>query len=298
MTDMTFLLQLLINGLVVGSIYALVATGFVIIYKSTSALNLAQGEFLMVGAYICLHLISAYKIPFVIAFAVTLIFATLLGMLVERVVLRPLLGSPVISVIMVTLGLSGLLKSLLQLFFGTSTIPFPEVFPTEPVLLGNVPVAPGYLAAVGCSSVLLILLTLFFQYSRAGLALRATASNQQTALSMGISVKRMYALSWGIAAAVSAIGGILLGTIRGGIDQSLAFMGLKVLPVVILGGLDSVIGAVIGGLVIGLLENLTGGYIDPLVGGGVKEVIPYMLLVLILMIKPNGLFGKKRIDRV
>jgi branched-chain amino acid transport system permease protein len=296
--DMAFLLQLVINGLVVGSIYALVATGFVIIYKSTSALNLAQGEFLMVGAYICLHCISAYQVPFIAAFAMTLVFAALLGILVERVVLRPLLGSPVISVIMVTLGLSGVLKALLQLCFGTSTIPFPEVFPTEPVMLGAVPVAPGYLAAVGCSSVLLVLLTLFFRYSRAGLALRATASNQQTALSMGISVKRMFALSWCIAAVVSAIGGILLGTIRGGIDQSLAFMGLKVLPVVILGGLDSIIGAVIGGLVIGLLENLTGGYLDPLVGGGVKEVIPYLVLVLILMVRPYGLFGKKRIERV
>jgi branched-chain amino acid transport system permease protein len=296
--DMTFLLQLLINGLVVGSIYALVATGFVIIYKSTSALNLAQGEFLMVGAYICLHMISAYKVNFIAAFAITLLFSALLGAVVERIILRPLLGRPVISVIMVTLGLSGLLKSLLQLWFGASTVPFPEVFPTEPVFIGAVPVAPGYLAAVGCSSALLIILTLFFQYSRVGLALRATASNQQTALSMGISVKRMFALSWCIAAVVSAIGGILLGTIRGGIDQSLAFMGLKVLPVVILGGLDSIIGAVIGGLAIGLLENLTGGYLDPLVGGGIKEVIPYLVLVLILMIKPYGLFGKKRIERV
>ena len=296
--DLSFLLQLVINGLVVGSIYALVATGFVIIYKSTSALNLAQGEFLMFGAYVCLHMLTAWKIPFIPAFMITLMFSALLGLLIERVVLRPLLGSPVISVIMVTLGLSGMLRASLQLAFGAATIPFPEVVPTEPVFMGGVPVAPGYLVAVGCTSVLLLLLSIFFHRSKAGLALRATASNQHTALSMGISAKRMFALSWCIAAVVSSIGGILLGTIRGGIDQSLGFMGLKVLPVVILGGLDSLAGAVAGGIIIGLLENLTGGYLDPLLGGGVKEVVPYIVLVVILMVRPYGLFGKRRIDRV
>jgi branched-chain amino acid transport system permease protein len=296
--DLTFLLQLVINGLVVGSIYALVATGFVIIYKSTSALNLAQGEFLMVGAYACLHAMTAYHLPFVAAFLVTLVFTALLGILLERVVLRPLLGSPVISVIMVTLGLSGLLRALLQLFFGTATIPFPEIFPTDPVQVGPIPVAQGYLYAVGCAAGLLVILTLFFRYSRAGLALRATASSQQTALSMGISVRRMFALSWCIAAMVSAIGGVLLGAIRGGIDLSLGFMGLKVLPVVILGGLDSILGAIIGGLIIGILENLTGGYLDPLFGGGVKEVVPYIVLVLILMVRPAGIFGRRRVERV
>ncbi len=296
--DLTFVLQLIINGLVVGSIYALVATGFVIIYKSTSALNLAQGEFLMVGAYACMQSMVAFKLPFLAAFGITLLFAALLGTLIERVVLRPLLGSPVISVIMVTLGLSGLLRSSLQLVFGTDTKPFPEILPSEPIHLGPVPIAQGYLYAVAGAAMLLVLLTIFFHYSRTGLALRATASNQQTALSMGISVKRMFAISWGIAAVVSAIGGILLAAIRGGVDMSLAHMGLKVLPVVILGGLDSIVGAIIGGLVIGILENLSGGYLDPLVGGGIKEVVPYIVLVLILMVRPSGLFGKKRIDRV
>jgi branched-chain amino acid transport system permease protein len=296
--DLIFLLQLLINGLVVGSIYALVATGFVIIYKSTSALNLAQGEFLMVGAYICMQSMVGFELPLLTAFGVTLLFTALLGITIERVILRPLLGSPVISVIMVTLGLSGILRSSLQLFFGTDTKPFPEILPSAPIHLGPVPIAQGYLYAVACAALLLLLLTAFFNYSRTGLALRATASNQQTALSMGISVKRMFAVSWGIAAVVSAIGGILLAAIRGGVDMSLAHMGLKVLPVVILGGLDSIVGAIVGGLVIGILENISGGYLDPLVGGGIKEVVPYIVLVLILMIRPSGLFGRKRIDRV
>jgi branched-chain amino acid transport system permease protein len=296
--DLTFLLQLVINGLVVGSIYALVATGFVIIHKSTGALNLAQGEFLMVGAYICLHAMTAYRLPFLAALPITLAFTALLGILIERVVLRPLLGSPVISVIMVTLGLAGLLRSTLQFFFSTDTRAFPELFPSEPVMLGVVPVSQGYLWSVGGVAVLLTALGLFFRFSRAGLALRATASNQQTALSMGISVKRMFALSWCIATVVSAIGGVLLGAIRGGVDMSLGHMGLKVLPVVILGGLDSVPGAIVGGLLIGVLENLTGGYLDPLLGGGVKEVVPYVVLVFILMVKPSGLFGRKKVDRV
>ena len=295
---LTFFLQLIINGLVVGSIYALVATGFVIIYKSTSALNLAQGEFLTVGAYVCMHSMVGFKLPFLAAFGVTLLFTALLGTLIERVVLRPLLGSPVISVIMVTLGLSGLLRSSLQLMFGTDTLPFPEILPTEPIHLGPVPITQGYLYAVASAAMLLVLMTIFFHHSRTGLALRATASNQQTALSMGISVKRMFAISWGIAAVVSAIGGILLAAIRGGVDMSLAHMGLKVLPVVILGGLDSIAGAIVGGLVIGILENISGGYLDPLVGGGIKEVVPYIVLVLILMVRPSGLFGSKRVDRV
>lgn len=296
--DMTFFLQLLINGLVVGAIYSLVATGFVIIYKATSALNLAQGEFLMVGAYICLDLLTKYDIPFFQSFLITLVFAALLGLLIERVILRPLIGSHLISVIMVTLGLSSILKALIQIKYGTNTIPFPEVFPAEPVQIGPIPVSQGYLYALGCVVFLVAILTLFFKYAKAGVAMRATASNQQVALSMGISVKKMFALSWSISAIVSAVGGILLGTIRGGVDMSLGFMGLKVLPVVILGGLDSILGAIVGGLIIGVLENFSGGYIDPLVGGGIKEVAPYIALILILMFKPYGLFGKKKIERV
>ena len=296
--DLTFLLQLLINGLVTGSIYALVATGFVIIYKSSGALNLAQGEFLMVGAYLCLDLMIRWHVPFVPALLLTLAGAALLGLVIERVVLRPLLGSPVISVIMVTLGLAAVLRSSLQIAWGTDTIPFPEVFPVAPVKFGAVPVAPSQLYAVGCSALLLVMLSLFFRSTLTGLALRATALNRQVALSMGISVRRMFALAWAIAAIVSAVGGVLLGSIRGGIDMSLGHMGLKVLPVVILGGLDSLPGAIVGGLVIGVLENITGGYLDPILGGGVKEVVPPLVLVLILMLRPTGLFGTRKVDRV
>jgi branched-chain amino acid transport system permease protein len=289
---MEFFLQLTLNGLVVGGIYALVALGFVIIYKSSGVLNFAQGEFLMLGAYVSLTIMSAARVPFAAAFILTLLFSVVLGLLMERLVLRPLLGQPIISVIMVTLGLSSVLKAVVQGIWGTDTRPFPSVFPTDPVMLGPLPVSRGYLWSLGCVAVLLVLLSLFFRKTRLGLAMRATASSQQVALSMGISVRRIFALAWVIAAAVSAAGGMLLGAMRGGADGSLAFYGLKVIPVVILGGLDSITGAIVGGLVIGVLENLSGGYLDPLVGGGVKDVAPFVALVLILMIKPHGLFGR------
>ncbi len=295
---MEFFLQLFINGLVVGCIYALVAMGFVIIFKSTSVLNFAQGEFLLVGAYISMVMMAGYKVPFYLAVLITLMFAIVLGLAIERLILRPMIGEPVISVIMVTLGLSSILRAIVQGIWGTDTRPFPEIFPTAPVLFGPVPVSRAYLWTVGCVFLLLVLFTLFFKYSRFGIAMRATAFSQQVALSMGISVRFMFALAWAIAAVVSAIGGILLGAVRTGVDQSLALIGLKVLPVVILGGLDSIPGAIIGGLLIGVMENLAGGYLDPMLGGGVKEVAPFVILVAILMVKPYGLFGKVHIERV
>jgi branched-chain amino acid transport system permease protein len=295
---MELLLQLVISGIVIGSIYALVGLGFVIIYKSSSILNFAQGEFLMLGAYVCLAVFSTANVPFVAAFALTLLFSVVLGVLMERVLLRPMIGEPVISVIMLTLGLASVLRAVVQGIWGTDLRAYPEIFPTTPVRIGPLPVSQGYLYSTGVVVVLLLLFSLFFKYTRAGIAMRATAFSQQVALSMGISVKHIFALSWSIAAVVSAVGGVLLGGIRGGVDGAFALFGLKVIPVVILGGLDSVLGAIVGGLVMGILENLAGGYLDPLFGGGVKEVAPFVALVAILAVKPYGLFGKVKIERV
>lgn len=295
---MDLFLQLTLNGLVIGSIYALVGLGFVIIYKSSSILNFAQGEFLMLGAYVCLAAFTGAKIPFPLAFVLTLAFSAVLGVLMERVLLRPMIGEPVISVIMLTLGLASVLRAVVQGIWGTDIRPYPEVFPTTPVMVGPLPVSQGYLYSIGIVVVLLLLLSLFFKFSRYGIAMRATAFSQQVALSMGISVKHMFALAWSIAVAVSAVGGVLLGGIRGGVDGAFALFGLKVIPVVILGGLDSVLGAIVGGLVMGVLENLAGGYLDPVFGGGVKEVAPFVALVGILTVRPYGLFGKVKIERV
>jgi branched-chain amino acid transport system permease protein len=294
---MTFFMQLLINGLVIGAVYATVALGFVLIYKASDVINFAQGELLLFGAFICLALVVNLHLPFLLALIISLGLSFLLGLLMERLVLRSFINKPIISVIMVTLGISSALKGIMQMTWGTDTRTFPQFFPTTPVHLGEVVISQVYLWSLVISLVLLLVFTVFFKYSAMGIAMRATADDQQAALSMGISVKLVFAAAWAISAVVSAIGGVVLGNING-VNFSLSHIGLTVLPVAILGGLDSIPGAIIGGFLIGILENLAGGYIDPLVGGGAKVVAPYVVLVLILMIKPYGLFGKKIIERV
>ncbi|MBU0513586.1 MAG: branched-chain amino acid ABC transporter permease [Proteobacteria bacterium] len=289
-------LQFMNDGLVVGSIYALVALGFALIYKSTSILNLAQGEFLMVGAYVCLAVIVDFKLPFVVAFLMTMAVAVLVGLAVERLVLRPMIGEPIISVIMVTIGLAYVLKGLLIMQWGNDTKPFPKVVDVDPLQLGGVSIDLVEASAVVVAVVLLILFLLFFKYSRTGVFMRATANDQQAAQSMGISVKRVFAMSWCIAAVVSAIGGIVI-SFKLNVGLPLAEFGLKCLPAVILGGLDSILGAVIGGLSLGILQEVGGAYLDRFIPA-VKEVFPFVILVLVLIIRPYGLFGTKEIERV
>lgn len=296
---MEFYVQLIVSGLVLGSIYALVALGFAIIYKSTSVVNFAQGEFLMLGAYFCFSMVVQYRIPWMWAFLLTLVFSVVLGLLVERLILRPMIGEPIISIIMVTIGLSSVLKSVVTTIWGTQIqIYDPPLFPDAPVNIAGIPISQVYLWSMGLSLLLLALFGLFFKYSKAGVAMRATAFSNQVALSMGISVKNIFALAWCIAAVVSSIGGILIGNING-INISLGHFGLKVFPAVILGGLDSILGAAIGGLIIGVLENLSDGVLKTLFGlQGIKEVAPFVFLVIILMVKPYGLFGTEEIERV
>jgi branched-chain amino acid transport system permease protein len=294
---MTFFLQMLVTGIVVGSVYALVALGFVLIYKSSDAINFAQGEFLLIGTYICLTLVASYNIPFIAALLITLMFSAILGFVVEKVVLRPFIGKPVISMIMATIGLSSILAGIVHIIWGHETRVYPPIFSEKPLQLGEIVIAPVYAWSLVIVIAWLIIFTLFFKYSKLGIAMRATADDQQAALSMGISVKTIFAVAWAIAAIVSAVGGVLLGNING-VNSSLSMIGLKVLPVAILGGLDSIPGAIVGGVIIGIIESMTGGYLDPLVGGGLKEVMPFVVLVFILMVKPYGLFGKKEIERV
>ena len=288
---------MLINGIVVGSIYGLVALGFVLIYRSSGALNLANGEFVIFGPYICLMLMTALKVPFLVALLITLLFSAILGLVVERLVVRPLQNAPVISVIMATIGLSSLLAGAVHMIWGHSTKAFPPVFPQTPLNIGGIVVTPVYLWSFIVVLVLLIIFSIFFKYSKIGLAIRAVADDQQAASSMGMSVKFVYAATWTIAAIVAAIGGVLMGNING-VSPTMASIGLTVLPVVILGGLDSVLGAIIGGFAIGILQNMAGGYLDPLVGGGLKDVVPFIIVLLILMLKPHGLFGSRGIERV
>jgi branched-chain amino acid transport system permease protein len=293
--EFVFFMQFLLSGLSMGSIYALVAMGFVLIYKSTSILNLAQGELLMVGAYVCLSLTLDYKLNFFVSFAITMVFSVLLGLVIERLVLRPMISEPIISVIMVTLGLTYVLRGLVIMLWGNDIRQF-NVFPSEPVDLWGVKLTQLYLWSMGISLALLAVFAAFFKYSRTGIFMRAVADHQTAAQSMGISVKRVFATSWCIATVVSAIGGILVGNI-GGVGVELSHFGLKVLPAVIFGGLDSVLGAIIGGLVVGALEFLSAGYLDPYVPA-INEVFPFLVLVLVLMIRPYGLFGIEEIERV
>lgn len=293
--ELLFFMQFFLTGLSMGSIYALVALGFVLIYKSTSILNLAQGEFLMVGAYICLSMTLDFGLNFMASFLITMVFSVLLGLAVERLALRPLIGEPIISVIMVTIGLTYILKGGVIMLWGNDIRQF-NVFPQTPIDLWGVKLTYLYLWSMGISLVLLTFFALFFKYARTGIFMRAVADHQTAAQSMGISVKRIFAISWCIAAVVSSIGGILVGNIAGvGVD--LSYIGLKVLPAVIFGGLDSILGAIIGGLVVGVLEFLSAGYLDPYIPA-INEVFPFIVLVLVLMVRPYGLFGTVEIERV
>jgi branched-chain amino acid transport system permease protein len=294
---MGIFIQMLVTGIATGGVYGLIALGFVLIFKATGILNLATGAFMTLGAYICLTVLGQFGAPFWLAFLCTLGFAILLGIVLEKIILRPLIGEPIISVVMVTIGLSSILQGLIHVIWSPDYRSFPEIFPPEPLDLGFAVVPSGLLWGFVFASVGTIIFILIFKLTRTGVAMRATASDQQAALSMGISVRWVFALSWSYGAVAAAIGGIVIGNISG-ISIYLGDIGLKVLAVIILGGLDSIGGAILGGLIIGILENLAGLYLDPLFGGGVKDVAPFVILVLIIMIRPYGLFGKKIIERV
>jgi branched-chain amino acid transport system permease protein len=294
---MEIFLQIIITGIATGGVYGLIALGFVLIFKATGILNLATGAFMTLGAYICLTVLAQLGAPFWLAFLCTLVFAIMLGIVLERIILRPLIGEPIISVVMVTIGLSSILQGLTHLVWSPDFRSFPEIFPAEPLDLGIAIVPSGLLWGFIFAAVGTIIFILIFKLTRTGVAMRATASDQQAALSMGISVRWVVALSWSYGAVAAVIGGIVIGNISG-ISIYLGDIGLKVLAVIILGGLDSIGGAILGGLIIGVLENLAGLYLDPIFGGGVKDVAPFFILVLIIMIRPYGLFGKKIIERV
>jgi branched-chain amino acid transport system permease protein len=294
---MDILLQVIVTGLATGGLYGLIALGFVLIYKATSVLNLAMGEFMTLGAFICFSLLTYIHAPFYLAFALTLAFALILGIVVERLILRPLIGEPIISVIMVTIGLGVILRGVMYMVWTPTFRNFPEIFPPEPLNLGFAVVPSGLWWGFIFAVIGTVIFLLIFKYTRTGVSMRATANDQQAALSMGISVRWVFALAWCFGAMASVIGGIVIGNISG-ISVYMGDVGLKVLAVIILGGLDSIGGAIIGGFIVGILENLTGLYIDPLVGGGAKNVAPFVILVIIIMIRPYGLFGKEIIERV
>jgi len=286
---MELFFQLFITGILVGSIYALVALGWTLIYKCSGVLNLAMGELTLIGAYVCLSFYN-WGIPFILALIFTLVVGFALGLLTEHLFLRPMVGEPVLSVIMVTVGLSFFFKGVVELIWGTDTVVFtPTVFPIEPVFIGKIVVGQVYLWAFVASIILLIAFVSFFKYTKWGLSMQATADDEMAALSLGVNAKIVYALAWA--------GGTLLGNING-LNISVGYLGLLVLPAVVLGGLNSVPGAIVGGLAIGVLQNLADGYLSRFTPGGVKEVFPFLVMVIVLLFKPYGLWGWVRIERV
>ena len=290
---MDVFLQLTVSGLSTGMIYALAAAGFVVIYKASDVINFAQGDFLLFGTYLIFFAIVQTGLPWTLGVLVTVLLAVALALAIERLVLRPLIGEPIISMIMVTIGLSSVLRAAVNAIWGPAPRSFESFLPAGDFVIGPAVLSTGRVLSIPIALAVLAALWLFFRHTRDGIAMRAIADDQQAALSMGISIPRVFGVAWGLAAASAAIGGIMLASIVG-VSPNVASIGLRVFPVVILGGLDSIRGAVIGGAIIGLLEVYTGGY----VGRGLSLVVPYVVLVLVLMVRPYGLFGKEIIERV
>lgn len=294
---MDIFLQLMVSGVAVGGIYALIALGFVLIYKATSILNFATGEFMMLGAYFCYTFLVLLGLPVIPTFLIVMLCAALLGFLVERLILRHMLGQPTISIVMATIGLGSILTGLAEILWSSDFKSFPQIFPRAPIDLGFAIVRSNMFYGFVISVAAVIVFSLIFKYAKVGIAMRATANDQMAAYSMGINVRSMFTLAWALGAIAAGLGGVVIGNI-GGIQPNLGHIGLKIFPVVILGGLDSIGGAILGGFIIGVVENLAGGYLDPYFGGGVKDLAPFVLLVVILMVKPYGLFGKREIERL
>jgi branched-chain amino acid transport system permease protein len=295
--DWQFTLVLITNGVMIGLMYTLIALGFVLVYKATDAINFAQGEFVMFAGFIAAAGAYSAGLPFWVCTLLALAGMIAFGFGMERVVLRPLIGRPVVAVIMATIGVAAALRGFATLVFGAGTRAIVMPVGDEPLFLGPVMLPPVQIVGAGVSLVFLAAFTWFFLKSRRGVAMRAVADNQQVAMAMGINVQRYFGFAWAMAGMVSALGGVVWGAMLG-VDTQLALVGLKVFPVVILGGLDSIGGAVVGGLIVGIVENLTAGYLDPYVGGGTKDFAPYILMILVLMIRPYGIFGRRLIERI
>ena len=300
---MELFLQLIVTGVMLGSIFALVSLGWVLIYKCSGVLNLAMGELTMIGGYVCLAFYQKFvtimpvNYAFVLALIGTVIIGLILGLLTERIFLRKMIGEPVLAVIMVTVGLSFFFKGLVFMIWDTDTQVFlPRIFSIEPIVIWGITVGAVYLWSFIAAMILMVIFICFFKYTRWGLSMQACADDEMAALSLGVSAKFVYALAWAIAFMAAGVGGTLLGNING-LNYSVSSLGLLVLPAVVLGGLNSVPGAIVGGITIGILQNLAGGYGEAYVPGS-KEVAPFVFMVIFLLFKPYGLWGWERIERV
>jgi branched-chain amino acid transport system permease protein len=294
---MELFLMSVVTGVMVGGIYALVALGWVLIYKCSGVLNLAMGELTLIGAYASLTFYSA-GLPLLLSLAMSLVIGLILGVLTERIFLDRLIGESVLTVIMMTVGLAFFFRGMVEFIWGTDTRVFtPPVFALEPIHIGFLIIGRVYLWSFLAAMLLLSVFVAFFNYTRWGLAMQATADNELAALSLGISARFVYAAAWSIAFMAAGVGGTLLGNING-LNISVGYLGLLVLPAVVLGGLNSVPGAIVGGIIIGVLQSLSGTYLERYFPGGIREVAPFVFMTIFLLFKPHGLWGWERIERV
>lgn len=281
-------LQAILAGISIGCVYGLVALGFVLIFKATEVINFAQGELLMIGAFVSYTLITMLHIPYGAALLATTIVMGLFGMLLERTVLRSLVGEPVYAIVIVTIGLGIFLRSVVSMIpgWGTDTHGFRTPFTDKFVQSGDLVISQEYLAIILITALLLLIFFMFFRYTRIGTSMRATSQNQLAAVYMGVSVTRVFSLTWTIAGALGGIGGILLAPITF-VHMNMGFIALKAFPAAVLGGFTSLPGAIVGGLIIGITESLAGFYLPE----GWKDVAAWIILIGVLIIRPQGLFG-------
>jgi branched-chain amino acid transport system permease protein len=294
---MAELLQYTITGLAVGMVYALIALGFALIWKSSSVANLALGQLVLISSWFTYGMLVQAKFPFWIGLPLTILFAMFLGWTIERFTLRPLIAQPILALITVTLGIAYFLEGVATFVWPISVAALPRLFPQQPIHIGPAVVSQEYLWAAVISLVLFGALSLFFKYHKMGIAMRATADDQLAVQACAIPVTSVFSVSWIFACVVAAIGGVLVSSI-GGITYGLVETGLKSFSVVILGGLDSFIGCMVAGPIIGLCENFGGGYLTPLIGPGIKDIIPFIIIIIVMIVKPYGLFGETRIERI
>lgn len=298
---MTDFLQALVNGFSQGSIYALLALGYVMIFKATHVISFAQPALMVCGGLFTYHFTNQLGLPFWPGLLLAMVCGAILGMVVERLALRPMVGKPVFTLAIITIGVDIVLRIVANRYIGTNSriVSFPNG--SNQISLGPVSIPQQRLALIAVTVVTVIALALFFRYAKAGLAMRATALNQETALAQGIRVGAIFALAWAIAGGLAAIAGTFLAAESAGIDQNTWVIALKALPAIIIGGLDSVQGAVIGGLAVGLVESLTAVYqpsVAPFLGNNFSLVAPYALMFIVLLIRPYGLFGTREVERV
>nr|WP_035823554.1 MULTISPECIES: branched-chain amino acid ABC transporter permease [Janthinobacterium] len=299
--NINFFFEVLIGGLLSGVMYALVAIGFVLIYKASGVFNFAQGAMVFFAALTCVGIMDKFGLSLWLAIPLTMVTMIVLGMAIERVVLRPLVNQPEITLFMATIGLTFFIEGLAQLMWGSQVhkldLPIEDVPMQFLMDRFDINISQFDLMAAGICALLVICLALLFSKTKVGRALRAVADDHQAALAVGIPLQRIWAVVWGVAGLVAMVAGLLWGA-RNGVQFALTFIALKALPVLILGGFTSVPGAIVGGLIIGASEKLAEVYLGPMVGGGIEGWFPYVLALLFLLVRPEGLFGEKIIRRI